>query len=308
MMRAVAMRRRGEHVSIVRAQRDGAEEALPCPANAGWPHVEEALRVHRDEQTFRSAHSVSPWKRRPIVKILRPSTRSTRPSMRNSVQRRRLAVVDRQPTRHARASRQRLSETEHLVEHGGDDTTVHISGRALVLIAEHSCREDAVVDHVDVQRRSKRVQRTDEGADEHRRVRITGDRCLGALVLAPVRQAGEESAGCGDEPGRFADRVGIGNRRERLADEPSSRIGQLEADQVVRRRDLFRCDERFAQAGRDVVGEIAHTAASARSTTTGAWSDGCWPLRALRSMIVHSTRPATDGVASTRSIRKPRPW
>ena len=32
------------------------------------------------------------------------------------------------------------------------------------------------------------------------------------------------------------------------------------------------------------------------------------PLRALRSITTHSTRSATGGVASTRSMRRPRPW
>ena len=50
------------------------------------------------------------------------------------------------------------------------------------------------------------------------------------------------------------------------------------------------------------------TAASARSTITGAWSDGDWPLRALRSITVHASRAATGAEPSTRSMRKPRPW
>ena len=47
---------------------------------------------------------------------------------------------------------------------------------------------------------------------------------------------------------------------------------------------------------------------SPRSTITGAWSDGDWPLRAFRSITVHSARSATARLAITRSMRSPRPW
>ena len=45
-----------------------------------------------------------------------------------------------------------------------------------------------------------------------------------------------------------------------------------------------------------------------RSTITGAWSLGDWPLRALRSTMLQVQRSATDAEPSTRSIRRPRPW
>ena len=46
---------------------------------------------------------------------------------------------------------------------------------------------------------------------------------------------------------------------------------------------------------------------AAKSTTTGAWSLGCVPLRALRSITTQPTRAARARVASTRSMRMPRP-
>ena len=49
-------------------------------------------------------------------------------------------------------------------------------------------------------------------------------------------------------------------------------------------------------------------AQTSRSTITGAWSLGDWPLRALRSTVLQVQRSATDAEPSTRSIRRPRPW
>ncbi len=57
-----------------------------------------------------------------------------------------------------------------------------------------------------------------------------------------------------------------------------------------------RCPER----GRDGY-------ASAKSTTTGAWSEGFWPLRASRSMNAPEARSARSSLTRTRSIRIPRP-
>ena len=45
---------------------------------------------------------------------------------------------------------------------------------------------------------------------------------------------------------------------------------------------------------------------SARSTMTGAWSDGFSPLRAWRSIVANVARSATASVPSTRSMRMPR--
>ena len=74
---------------------------------------------------------------------------------------------------------------------------------------------------------------------------------------------------------------------------------------------------RWARAGASVSAltgrpplhaSAAHAGGQSRSTTTGAWSEGCLPLRALRSIERPARRAAATGaVASTRSMRMPRP-
>ena len=84
-----------------------------------------------------SAHRRSPTCSVPVVKILRPSTRSKTPVMRSSVvQRRRRPVVDGEAAGHARGTRERLRRAEHLVERGRDVAAVDATGRAFVGGAE----------------------------------------------------------------------------------------------------------------------------------------------------------------------------
>ena len=47
---------------------------------------------------------------------------------------------------------------------------------------------------------------------------------------------------------------------------------------------------------------------SAKSTTTGAWSDGFCPLRASRSRNAPVARCTKSSLTRTRSMRSPRPW
>ena len=58
--------------------------------------------------------------------------------------------------------------------------------------------------------------------------------------------------------------------------------------------------------GGGTTGPMSPSGASSRSTITGAWSLGPFPLRACRSTQAALTRSATGAPASTRSIRIPR--
>src|SRR6476469_7124175 len=53
---------------------------------------------------------------------------------------------------------------------------------------------------------------------------------------------------------------------------------------------------------------VAHdrTPSTSKSTISGAWSDGDFPLRALRSMSAHCDRSASGFDASIKSMRMPR--
>ena len=60
-------------------------------------------------------------------------------------------------------------------------------------------------------------------------------------------------------------------------------------------------------AGRAGVRTASLTPLPSRSTTSGAWSDGPLPLRALRSMSAQRARSATEREPRTRSMRMPIP-
>ena len=84
-----------------------------------------------------------------------------------------------------------------------------------------------------------------------------------------------------------------------------------EGDAARGRRDLAELlhgggPARRTRRGGGEVRIVGH-ATSSRSITRGAWSDGCLPLRALRSISDQRTRSANDGDPSTRSMRMPMP-
>ena len=131
-----------------------------------------------------SAVTSSPSKQRAVVKILRPSTRSSVPSKRSSRWSgvgRRYRIVQR--ARHAGLTAQRLRHAEHLVEHRGDDAAVHRTGRSLVRRAVADAQDDgpAVVADLDARRRGEWAGHAEDRAVVE----------VGARIAAGVRRLGE---------------------------------------------------------------------------------------------------------------------
>jgi hypothetical protein len=201
------------------------------------------------------AHNVSPWCRVASVKILRPSMRSIRADEpQRAVQRRGRPVVDLQVGGHARLSRHRLHEAEHLVEARGDEAAVHAPGRPLVGRAEHDLAHDrTVVLRPRDDRRGERVERSDERAEvEEEHVLVVRQRGLGAGVAALVALLDEHRRGLLDEVAGVFELQVDDDRRVVDGDVPlralRSTIGE------VARAATRRCRARGRCAGRDPCG------------------------------------------------------
>lgn len=103
--------------------------------------------------------------------------------------------------------------------------------------------------------------------------------------------------------------LALGCPRAHDAPTTSSRYG------ATRQRDAASPDPAFDAAlrpGRRVVGLPASPAPGrvqpfSKSTTTGAWSEGFFPLRASRSRKAPVARRTRSSLTSTRSMRSPRP-
>ena len=112
---------------------------------------------------------------------------------------------------------------------------------------------------------------------------VLGERRLRALVVRDrARAARARCRRLLDEVARLLERVAAGARRRELGDDPPAARRRGEA--AASSGSVSCC-----MSSRRIV-----TPRPARSTSSGAWSDGAVPLRALRSMMHHSTRSATE--------------
>ena len=241
-------------------------------------------------------------------------------------ERRRRTVRDVELPGHAGRTVQGLHEPQHLIEAGGDESAVHAPRRPLVRRSEDDGADDPVSDDPYRDRGRQRIHPSDERAVVDGAVR-GAERALGrTLVPTPVRPAGEQRYGALDEVGCILDHRFLSRGREHFGDRAARRGGHSQQGTIpiaVRRFALEqhvharRSDHLLDRTVVEPIARCRHVRTRRRvdvhrqsptSTITGAWSDGDWPLRAFRSITVHSARSATARLAITRSMRNPRPW
>src|SRR2546421_3453510 len=113
-----------------------------------------------------------------------------------TVQRRRAAVPDAQPSRHPRMAAGDVRHAEDLVEAERDPSAVHVAGRALVGGVEDAPAEQPAVAVLVLDRRRERAHDTDEGAA--RQVVVVGFLLAGTYArragapCAPTLQPGRD--------------------------------------------------------------------------------------------------------------------
>ena len=101
------------------------------------------------------------------------------------MQRRGLAVADRQQAGHPEQAGERHGEAEHLVEGGRDEPAVDAARRALVRVAEHDMADDVLVGDAEHDRRRERVGRPDQRAELEEGPLVPGHRRLGEALVGP---------------------------------------------------------------------------------------------------------------------------
>ena len=210
------------------------------------------------------------------------------------------------------AAGERLGRAEHLVEGRRDVAAVHAPGRALVGRAEGGAATDDVAVEPELDRRRQRV-----GPSEHRAVveeperrrrrwppRRSPRRSTCSVVGEPSAAASTSAAAASmTSLGALVCTMRCsttGSRRRRGTGRLAEAVGSVAASASMAGGPSGR------RPGCRRLGRLAH-ATSSNSTTNGAWSEGCLPLRALRSMSAHGTRSASGAEPRTRSMRIPMP-
>ena len=105
-----------------------------------------------------------------------------------AVQRRGLAVADRQQTGHPDQAGERHGEAEHLVEGGRHEPAVDAARRALVGVAEHDVTHDVLVGDAEHDGWRQRVGRADQRAELEEGPLVPGHRRLGEAFVGPARR------------------------------------------------------------------------------------------------------------------------
>ena len=250
------------------------------------------------------------------MKILRPST-PVDPCLeaQRRVQGRGRAVADGQRAGHARAGRRGTGRSRGPRRRPPRVAAVDAARRALVGRAEGHPTVDVVALDPDDHGRRQRVGQADQRAvvEEGLLVAAGVGRLGEALVGVALRvllelgsQALEGVGGDSAAPPRGRRWPPAG--RSPCASAPASRRCSTLAGREMRRSpsSCQRSLHQLADPRRTAPGARRH-GHQAKSTTTGAWSDGFSPLRAFRSMRTAPARAASGGVARTWSMRMPLP-